>query len=105
MENLVEIVKEEVMDYGQAAFNSRLFPIFDDTRQSYTIAAVSKLHGKTLPMGVIVMARLEGEYIIIEADNTDRPLYEALMARGIPRERIILAYVGEALPKAAPATH
>ncbi len=50
--------------------------------------------------GIIVMAHIIDDSIIIEADNTDRPLYEALMSAGIPREKIILAYAGEKLPSA-----
>jgi KaiC/GvpD/RAD55 family RecA-like ATPase len=36
--------------------------------------------------------------VIIEEDRTDRPLVDELIAAGIPRERIVLAYIGEAPP-------
>ncbi|HRF95982.1 MAG TPA: element excision factor XisI family protein [Aggregatilineales bacterium] len=48
--------------------------------------------------GIIVMAHIIHDMVVIETDNTDRPLYEALMGAGIPREKIILAYAGEKLP-------
>jgi hypothetical protein len=48
--------------------------------------------------GIIVLAHLEQDIVVIEADNTDHPLHEALMQVGIPREKIILAYAGEKLP-------
>lgn len=49
--------------------------------------------------GIIVMARVIDDTIIIETDNTDRPLDEALVQAGIPREKIILAYAGETIPQ------
>jgi hypothetical protein len=52
------------------------------------------------PMRVLLMARIEGDLIIIEEDRTDKPLVEALMQRGIPCQQLILAYAGGALPEA-----
>jgi XisI protein len=51
--------------------------------------------------GVVVLARIEGDFIIIEEDTTDRPLVKKLVAAGIPREKIILAYLDETIPEAA----
>jgi hypothetical protein len=45
-----------------------------------------------------VMARIEGDKIIIEEDTTDQPLYERLERAGILREQMILTYAGEELP-------
>lgn len=47
------------------------------------------------PTNIVVQARLAGDIVIIDADNTDRPLVERLMAEGIPREKIIRVYAGE----------
>jgi sulfur carrier protein ThiS len=38
--------------------------------------------------------------VIIEYDGTDKPLLDALLQRGIPREQIVLAYQGEPIPDA-----
>jgi hypothetical protein len=46
------------------------------------------------------MARVVGNKVIIEEDTTDRPLVEALIRCGIPREHIILVYAGETLAEA-----
>jgi hypothetical protein len=99
MDQLLATLREEVHRYGKHGLNVRFFPLLDDLHQNYAITALP-LPDREQGPEIVMMARLEGEYIIIEADNTDRPLYEALMARGIPRERIILAYVGESLPEA-----
>ncbi len=46
---------------------------------------------------MVVLARVVGDYVIVEEDLTDRPLVDRLVAAGIPREKIILAYAGEPL--------
>lgn len=48
----------------------------------------------------VVLARVVGDYVVIDQDTTDKPLVDALMINGgIPRERIILACAGETLPE------
>lgn len=49
---------------------------------------------------VVVLARVVGDKVVIEEDNTDKKLIDALRQRGIPREQIILAYAGEPIPDA-----
>jgi hypothetical protein len=46
--------------------------------------------------GSALFARIIDETIIIESDNTNKPLVDALMDAGVPRTQIILAYAGEA---------
>ncbi|MDX2140626.1 MAG: element excision factor XisI family protein [Chloroflexota bacterium] len=36
--------------------------------------------------------------VVIERDMNDKPLVDALVQAGVPREKIILAYAGEAMP-------
>jgi XisI protein len=45
-----------------------------------------------------LIVRIVGDKIIIEEDRNSDPLYEALVEAGIPREKIVLAYAGEAVP-------
>lgn len=35
------------------------------------------------------------DHVVIDIDITDRPLSLALQAAGIPREKIVLAYLGK----------
>ncbi len=51
--------------------------------------------------GVVVLARLAGDFIIIEEDTTDRKLVDSLLQQGISREQIILAYEGEAVSESS----
>ncbi len=99
MDRLTEIVKEEVEKYAGSGqgIGIRLFPILDDTRQIYTVNAVD-YPARENGYFVVVLARVVGDKVIIEEDVTDKPLLDALLQRGIPREKIILAYAGEPEP-------
>ena len=102
MEQLKTIVREEVQKYaaGGRGANILLFPILDDERQTYAVNAVE--YPKRNEMAdVVVLARLVGDKVVIEEDMTDKKLVDALVQRGIARERIVLAYDGEPIPDAA----
>ena len=45
-----------------------------------------------------ILVRIEGDIIIIERDQSDKQVVDALVQHGVPRERIICAYTGEPLP-------
>jgi hypothetical protein len=101
MDNLNQIVSEEVKKYnsGGRGAGAIFFFLADDQRQTYAVNAV--LYPKrTRSAGAVVMARVVGDRVIIEYDGTDKPLLDALLQRGIPREQIVLAYQGEPIPDA-----
>ena len=52
------------------------------------------LRDMRLIMNVLV-ARLDYDRVIIKQDRHDKPLTEALEARGVPPSQIVLAYQGE----------
>jgi XisI protein len=49
--------------------------------------------------GIVVLARIADNHIIIDEDTTDRPLVHELVRAGIPRDQIILTYAGEKIPE------
>jgi hypothetical protein len=97
---LTAIVRREVADYANArGWKAKIYSVEDEKRHIYTVIDVpDKDHPLVSKAGVIVMAHIENDKVIIDEDITDRPLYEALEEAGIPREQIILAYAGEKLP-------
>ncbi|MFN8371999.1 MAG: element excision factor XisI family protein [Anaerolineae bacterium] len=101
MDRLAQIVKEEVEKYAGTGegINLRLFPISDDERKIYAVNAVD-YPARSDSYFAVVMARVVGSYVIVEEDVTDKPLLDALLQRGIPRENIVLAYQGEPEPAA-----
>lgn len=85
VDTLSEILKNEVSWYAGSGHGAkmRLFRILDDTNQTYAVIAVDvPKHDE--PAGVLVLARVVGDKIIIEEDSTDKPLYKSLMHAGIP---------------------
>jgi hypothetical protein len=94
---LKEIVRREVDLYAANSLQGYTYPVLDDDNQHYTALHISH-YPPEFPPSIIVMARVVNDKIIIEVDNTDKPLVNALMQNaGIAREDIILAYAGEML--------
>lgn len=101
VDELTAIVRQEVSDYARVrGWKSNVYYIEDDKRQIYTVIAVpAPDHPLLAKASVTLLARVVEDKVIIDQDMTDRPLYEALVEVGIPREQIILAYAGETLPE------
>lgn len=96
-----EVVKREVEDYARGGwFQAEGYAVSDDVRQIYTVIVVPDLP-RPFPARVVVMARIVGDYVVIDEDTTDRPLFDELERAGIPRERIVLLYAGQTLPEDA----
>jgi hypothetical protein len=95
--SLAQLVKREVALYAGISPDYVAYAILDDVQQHYIVVDVAKNHNIE-PGGIIVMARVVDDYVMIEEDTTDKPLYKALIVNAnIPREQIILAYEGETL--------
>ncbi len=47
------------------------------------------------------VVRVVGDRGIVERDINDKPLVDALVATGVPRGQIVLAYTGESAADAA----
>lgn len=97
MSTLAETLRREVAWYASGGLNSNAILLSNDEAQVYAVN-VYDYPKHELPAGIAVMARLAGEFIVIEEDRTTKPLEDRLQAAGIPREKIILAYAGEKLP-------
>ena len=104
MDNLVEITRKEVCKYaGQGeGIGLKLYPVLDDIRHTYAVLAVHTLPEDEHSVGIVVMAQIADDCVIIEVDNTDKPLVDALVQQGVPREQIVLAYAGETHPDKTP---
>ncbi len=100
--SLAEIARREVDLYAGNTRGAKLYPVLDDTNQTYAVVIVPEAPEER-PAYVAVMARVVGDYVVIDEDGTlDKPLVNALIVNGgIPREKIILAYKGEEVPEAA----
>jgi hypothetical protein len=95
-ETLLHCLNEETGE-GLNGF-SELVQNIDQTL--FSVIATGFRKGTRFSFSALIV-RIVGDKIIIEEDRNSDPLYEALMQAGIPREQIVLAYTGEAIPDTA----
>jgi hypothetical protein len=95
---LVAIVQLEVEDYARGGdWKAYTYPVSDTVRQHYAVLIFPD-YPRKYRAAIIVAARVVDDVVIIDEDITDRPLWKELMRAGIPREKIILTYIGEQIP-------
>lgn len=87
MAGLIETVRDNVFWYAAANDLVKTFKFFNETDSSF---AVNLLDTQDRTKNAMVA--------VIEEDLTDKPLVDRLVAAGIPRAKIICAYLGEPLP-------
>jgi len=99
--SLLDTLKSELTWYANTVGYKTTAHFFcDDDLQKYVIVDVTDAdYPGEYSVVIMMMAHIDGDVIVIDADITDKPLYEALMHAGIPREKIILAYAGEQVPQ------
>lgn len=91
---LTDVVQKTVEAYAAAGWQTHDYIISDPVRRTFSVIAVPDSQRKDLKHPVIVvMARIADDEVIIDEDITDRPLALALQDAGIPREKIVLAYL------------
>jgi hypothetical protein len=87
MATLTTILENEMLAYAGRGANGYSFAKFIFQEKNYVETSL--------------LARIVGEKIIIEDDKTNKPLVDALVQAGIPREQIVLAYAGEKVEETA----
>jgi hypothetical protein len=101
-DTLETIVQREVIEYSNRwGEKISIYYISNETKKVYSAMVIPEVGNKMMKIpNFMVLARIVGDYVLIEADNTDKPLVDALVYNGgIPREKIILRYAGETLPE------
>ena len=101
IDELSTIVLEEIAGYSRLrGYKATSYLLTDENSLAYAWVVVPSADHPMLDKPKIsIMARIVSQYVVIEQDTTDKPLYEELLRRGIPRENIVLAYAGERLPE------
>jgi hypothetical protein len=98
MEKYIEILEAELEKYAKPGWNGISFLTKNEDKQAYAIIAVSIQRGERFT-ALNLMVRLVDDLIVIDTDQNDKPLVDALVQAGIPREQIVLLYAGESLPE------
>lgn len=97
MDRLKAILKASLEDYAGEALNGYFYLTADKTETLFAIISLAKISDERIVNAGIIV-HIEENLIIIEKDISNKPLVEALVQNGVPREQIILAYAGEAVP-------
>jgi hypothetical protein len=92
-----QILLEELDRYTGEGLNDYAYLTTNEAEQIYTIVDIATVRGKRL-VGTVLVARLVNDRIVIELDQHDKMLVDALKARGVPEAQIILAYRGDTIP-------
>jgi hypothetical protein len=98
MASLKQTVHEVVAGYAGKVLNGYSYLTQSEDGLVYTVVDVARIQGKHVS-GVSLVVRIAGEFIIVERDQNDKTVLDALLQAGIPRNQIILAYAGEPVPE------
>lgn len=94
---LKQILIEEMRKYAGEGLNAYSYFTENDAENLYTIVDIANIRGNRI-IGTVLVARVQEDKIIIELDHNNRPLVDALTARDVPEERIVLAYQNTSIP-------
>jgi hypothetical protein len=98
MNSLKDTVRAVMMGYARKGLNSHSVLTYNDDNTILSVVTVPK--GKSSSF-VSLLVRILADTVIIERDQNEKPLVDALIQAGIPRSQIILAYAGEPVPEVA----
>ena len=98
MDILKDTVRAVMAGYARKGLNSHSDLTHND---DYTVlTVVTTVNGKNTPF-MSLLVRILADMVVIERDQNDKPLVDALVQAGIPRHRIVLVYAGEPAPETA----
>jgi hypothetical protein len=100
MDTLKQIVERELREYAGEGLNGKTYFTHSDDQSIMSIVFVGKVRDRRFAT-TSIMARVVGNQVVIEEDKTNKPLVDALVQAGIPREQITLAYEGESIQETA----
>lgn len=92
-----EIVKQVILQYAKfrpSHGDIRLDTVFDETQERYALMQVGWDRGRRVRGNLIYLTLHDGK-VWIEYDGMESGITQDLIARGIPEERIVLAYLPE----------
>lgn len=100
MDTLRETLEQTMMGYTGRALNGQSYLTTNDDHTLFTVISFGAIQNRHI-VNTGLVARIVDNHIVIEHDANNKPLVDALLEAGIPREQIVLAYAGEKLEEAA----
>lgn len=101
MVNLKEIVHQTIRHYARNGVNFESFLTVAQEGDFLTVVDIARdSEGKRFAATSIIV-HIMRDMVVIEHDDNEVPLADALLQAGIPRQQIVLAYAGEPVPTTA----
>lgn len=97
MDTLKQIVQKVIEGYAGEGLGGCAYLTANSDNSVFTVIDISNIHRKHEVYTSLVV-RLVDQNVVIEYDDNDKPLVDALVQAGIPRQQIILSYAGEPGP-------
>jgi hypothetical protein len=98
--HVLEAVRQTVSSYATRGYSggqpSQLFYV--ENMQDQVFCVVAPFSQKYQRADLVVMARIISDQVVIEADKTSEPLYDALRKAGIPETQIAIAWSQKSQP-------
>lgn len=94
MDRVNDTLRNVLEGYTGEALNGYSYLTENKDGTVFTVVSVGYLPDKRIVDAGLIVRLLENR-ILIERDVNDKPLVDALLEAGIPREQIVLAYAGE----------
>lgn len=92
MATLRETVRAVMEPYAVEGANYDSFLTISPDENVYTVVDIARDSRSRHFTATSLIVRIVDKQIIIEHDDNDKPLVDALIQAGIPQEQIILAY-------------
>ncbi len=105
MDSLKKTVYEVIAGYTGKALNGYSYLTTNEDHTLLAVVDIEQPKEKRQPhyAGTSVIVQIIGDMVIIDRDQNDKLVVDALLQAGIPREQIILAYAGESLQEISPS--
>ena len=98
MDNIKGALIKALEGYTGKAFNGYSYLTSSGDQQHFVVTSVGIVQGQRI-VNIGLIVQFVHDTIIIDRDINSKPLVDALVQLGIPREKIILAYAGEPVPE------
>jgi hypothetical protein len=101
LDQKLALIHKTVAEYAKAALTGETSYVAQsaDGQLLTVVDVMTSADNHHASIGTAV--RLFADFVIIEHDMNNKPLVDALLQAGIPREQVILAYAGEPVPETA----
>ncbi|MCL4253256.1 MAG: XisI protein [Anaerolineae bacterium] len=92
--NLKQILKEEMSLYAKQGLNAYSYLTISTDEHVFAVIDIAIIRGSQI-VGAVLVARLMDNQIYIDLDLNDKFLVDALRARGVPDNQLVLNYLLE----------